>query len=213
MYPVQAYWTSLLVVVVVGLFLNSFRRFLPNHPCLKTYSDHLWPFDHDSIVWNLSRSFWSSHAQSSWLLISMFTEKAARSLFGSCPLLVVYHSDVSIKTLSDCLSLLTAPFQKRPASPARAPPPTWCATDLPSTDPARKTNSFAGWSKGFPIKTCFLVGHPIGQTQKLFCTLKWKQDFIKNYLFRTEHKMSITNVTLSVRYISIESWIISRTFT
>ena len=118
------------------------------HPCLKTYSDHLWLFDNDSIVWNLSRSFWSSHAQSSWLLISMFTEKATRSLFGSCPLLVVYHSDVSIKSLSDCLSLLTAPFQKRPASPARAPPPTWCATDLPSTDPARKTNSFAGWSKG-----------------------------------------------------------------
>ena len=95
MYPVQAYWTSLLV----GLFLNDyFHRlmagFLPNQQCLKTYSDHLWPFDHDSIVWNLSRSFWSSHAQSSWLLIPMFTEKATRGLFGSCPLLVVYHSDV-----------------------------------------------------------------------------------------------------------------------
>ena len=183
MYPVQAYWTSLLV----GLFLNDyFHRlmagFLPNQQCLKTYSDHLWTFDHDSIVWNLSRSFWSSHAQSSWLLISMFTEKATWSLFGSCPLLVVYHSDVSIKTLSDCLSLLTAPFQKRPASPARAPPPTWCATDLQSTDPARKTNSFAGWSKG--CQNMFFGGTPYWSNTKTALHIKMKTRFHQKLPFQ-----------------------------
>ena len=168
MYPVQAYWTSLLVVVVVGLFLNSFHRlmagFLPNHQCLKTYSDHLWPFDHDSIVWNLS--FWSSHAQSSWLLIPMFTEKAT-SLFGSCPLLVVYHSDVLCQVVYHYL----LPLSRKDLLHLRELllQPDVQPTCHRQTLPGRQTALQVG-QKG--VKTCFLVGHPIGQTQKLLCTLK-----------------------------------------
>ena len=176
MYPVQAYWTSLLVHRLMA-------GFLPNHPCLKTYSDHLWPFDHDSIVWNLSRSFWSSHAQSSWLLIPMFTEKAT-SLFGSCPLLVVYYYHVhqDFKWLFIITLRNTAPFQKRPASPARAPPPTWCATDLPSTDPARKTNSFAGWSKG--CQNMFFGGTPYWSNTKTALHIKMKTRFHQKLPFQ-----------------------------
>ena len=159
--------------------------FLPNHPCLNTYSDHLWTFDHDSIVWNLSRSFWSSHAQSSWLLISMFTEKATRSLFGSCPLLVVYHSDVlcqvvyhyllplSRKDLLHLRELLLQPDVQ----------PTCHRQTLPGRQTALQVGQ-KGVTPWVPHQNMFFGGTPCWSNTKTALHIKMKTRFHQRWPFQ-----------------------------
>ena len=189
MYPVQAYWTSLLV----GLFLNDyFHRlmagFLPNQQCLKTYSDHLWPFDHDSIVWNLSRSFWSSHAQSSWLLISMFTEKATRSLFGSCPLLVVYHSDVLCQDFKWLFIITYCPFPEKTCFTCASSSSNLMCNRLAIDRPCPEDKQLCRLVKRVPIRVShqnmFFGGTPYWSNTKTALHIKMKTRFHQKLPFQ-----------------------------
>ena len=111
-------------------------------------------------------------------------KKATRNLFGSCPLLVVYHSDVSIKTLSDCLSLLYCYFPEKTCFTCASSSSNLMCNRLAIDRPCPEDKQLCRLVKRVSHQNMFFGGTPYWSNTKTVLHIKMKTRFHQRWPFQ-----------------------------